>query len=467
MSRQDQPQQHLAAEKTHRHMHSTSVSLASDTGFMRSRAPYAAVLAAFMGCLALTLLGFLDIRRGFLFAAYPVRTHFFAFTPLHLGMVAAGVAGMWASQRELRRREAPFEDRRGLVRIVALLIFTLLVADLFAYRGVPAARSLAAGQLRIDWLAAFGVTTWWKPVAQATSYLFTVWHATALGLLLSALALTALPVLRSPYIRRDGLAGSLFGALFALPQPFCSCCSSVMAPSLVRRGASTTFVLSFVLGAPMLNVTTIVLAVALLPARFAVIRILAGFVVTVLVTHVVARLADRSGQYDAMSPSVSGVSRAPRWLAKAWDAYLALFNLDRLIEPGPVATPAQLFSRWLRVTGRLALVLVPTLWVWSVVASVLFQILPSAFGNNLPSVILAAFGGTFLMISTWSEIPMALALINAGYDGPAAALLVVLPAISLPCMMLLGGALRRFRMIAALSGAVIITGIAAGSFFLY
>ena len=66
-----------------------------------------------------------------------------------------------------------------------------------------------------------------------------------------------------------------------------------MAPSLVRRGASTTFLLSFVLGAPMLNITTIVLALALLPLPFAVTRILAGLVVTILVTHVVARLADR------------------------------------------------------------------------------------------------------------------------------------------------------------------------------
>jgi hypothetical protein len=38
----------------------------------------------------------------------------------------------------------------------------------------------------------------------------------------------------------------------------------------------------------MLNVTTIVLAVALLPAPFATVRIVAGIVVTVLVTYVVA-----------------------------------------------------------------------------------------------------------------------------------------------------------------------------------
>jgi len=57
-------------------------------------------------------------------------------------------------------------------------------------------------------------------------------------------------------------------------------------------------------------------------------------------------------------------------------------------------------------------------------------------------------------------------LINAGYDGPAAALLVVLPAISLPCMMLLVGTLRRVRIAALLSAAVMTVGVVAGAMFL-
>jgi uncharacterized membrane protein YraQ (UPF0718 family) len=111
-------------------------------------------------------------------------------------------------------------------------------------------------------------------------------------------------------------------------------------------------------------------------------------------------------------------------------------------------------------------VLVPTLWVWSVIASALFQTLPSAFGNNLPSVVVSAIAGTLFMISTWSEIPMALQLIQSGFSGPAAALLVVLPAISLPCMMMLGGSLQRFRMVAMLAAGVMIVGIVAGAMFL-
>jgi hypothetical protein len=132
----------------------------------------------------------------------------------------------------------------------------------------------------------------------------------------------------------------------------------------------------------------------------------------------------------------------------------------------PPATTSELIAGWLSASGRLALVLVPAVWLSSVIASAVFMALPPAFGNNLPSVVLAAIGGTLFMISTWSEIPMALPLIQAGFSGPAAALLVVLPAISLPCLVLIGGALRRFHVTAMLAVAVVIVGILSGSLFL-
>ena len=70
------------------------------------------------------------------------------------------------------------------------------------------------------------------------------------------------------------------------------------------------------------------------------------------------------------------------------------------------------------------------------------------------------------MISTWSEIPIALQLIQSGFNGPAAAMLVVLPPVSLPCLMLLGGTLNRFRLVALLAIAVALVGIVTGILFL-
>jgi uncharacterized membrane protein YraQ (UPF0718 family) len=429
--------------------------------------------AAFVAFLAIALLALVDVRRGFLFAVYPVRTLFYVFNLWHLPMLATGIIGMYACHRALLRWETHDAAASRYIKPLTFVILGLLVIDLFSYRGVPAARSIASGRINTDWLNAFGVTAWWRPFAQATSYLFNVWHATMLGILISGLALTILPVYFNAYFVRAGFTGSLLGALFALPQPFCSCCSSVMAPSFTRRGASTTFLLSFVVGAPMLNVTTIVLAVALLPAPFAVTRIVAGIVVTVLVTYLVAR-ADQwwtSSSKVRLTPDPTYKSNQDPYVGSAFRRtysrlYRRLLDFDRLVSDRNIETPSQLISAWASASGRIALVLVPTLWVWSVIASAVFQALPSAFGNNLPSVVLSAIGGTLFMISTWSEIPMALQLIQAGFSGPAAALLVVLPAVSLPCMMLLGGSLQRFRMVALLSAAVIVVGIVAGAMFL-
>jgi uncharacterized membrane protein YraQ (UPF0718 family) len=105
-----------------------------------------------------------------------------------------------------------------------------------------------------------------------------------LGILIADFAPIAMPHAFRLYLTRHGVMGSLAGALCAVPQPFCSCCAATMAPSFVRLGATTHFVLAFVVGAPMLNVTTIVLALAMLPTQFAVLRIGAGVVVTVLVS---------------------------------------------------------------------------------------------------------------------------------------------------------------------------------------
>ena len=350
-------------------------------------------------------------------------------------------------------------DAARAIKPLAFVIAVLLVADLFGYRGVPSARSIAAGRINVDWLNAFGAVGRLRPAAHATSYLLNVWHATMIGILMSGLTLTVLTRWLGRYFMLDGFRGSVLGALFALPQPLCSCCSSIPSTSFVRRGSPTNFSLSFVVGALMLNVTTIILAIALLPVKFAITRIVAGLLIAVFVTYLVVRLVERPS--DATVVLQASNFRLPPFLGRLF----GVFDVERLIRARRVGTPSQMIAAWLR-EHVVTVILVPALWIWSVVASLLFQAMPSAFGNNLASVVVAAVAGTFFMISKWSEIPMALALIRSGFTGPAAALLVVLPAISLPCMVLLGGSLRRFRLVAALSAAVMLVGVAAGAMFL-
>jgi len=434
---------------------------------------YKLSLAGFIVFLSLTLLTIVDFRRGFLFAEY-VRSPYSAYNPAQLTMLAIGAAGAFLCYRSLKSYEARETIPPNYVKTLTFAILGLLVIDLFTYRGVPAARALESGTLSANWLQAFGAVGWWKPVALAASYLFTVWHATVLGILLAGLALTILPIYLKTLFSRTGFAGTLIGALYALPQPFCSCCAAVMAPSYTRRGASTNFSLSFVVGSPMLNITTIILAFALLPAPFAITRVVAGIVLSIGVTYGVARLAERwpGAVKVELTDIAPGAARPSRWRAlSAWisrwvNRYMGVFNVDTLVRDRKIDTPAALVNTWLYASIRLGLVLVPTLFIWGILAAAIVQILPSAFGNNLPSVVLAAIAGTLLMISTWTEIPVALQLIQSGFTGPAATLLVVLPSVSMPCLMLLGGSLGKFRVVVLLGLAVVIAGIVAGVLFL-
>jgi uncharacterized membrane protein YraQ (UPF0718 family) len=417
---------------------------------------------------ALTLLALVDFRRGFLFTDY-VRSPYSAYHPAQLVMLAIGIVGAFLCYQSLKSVETREKVSADYVKTLTFILLGLLVVDLLTYRSVPAARAVASGKLGADWLDAFGVTGWLRPIALSVSYLLTVWHATLLGILIAGLALTILPKYLQPVFSRKGWAGTLMGALYAVPQPFCSCCAAVMAPAYARRGASTDFSLSFVVGSPMLNITTIILAFALLPTPFAITRVAAGLLLTLVVTYAVARLADRwSGQAKVSlpTPATTRPSRLSNWVSGGMKLYVRIFDVDRLVGDRRTDTPAALVSTWLYASARLTLVLVPTLFLWSIVTAAIVQLLSSALGNNLPSVVVMAITGTLMMISTWTEIPVALQLIQAGFVGPAAAALVVLPPVSLPCLMLLSGSLGKFRVTVLLGLAVVIAGIVAGVIFL-
>ncbi len=443
-----------------------NIPLQGANSYSAGRMPvsYRWVVGGFALSLALVLLALVDLRRAFLFDHYPWKTLYCSLSPWHLGILAAGIGGAFLAHRALKVSEAkqPARSLDRYVKALTLVIFCLFVADLFTYRGVAASRAAEAGKLSTGWMDAYGVTGWLKPLALAASYQLTVWHATFLGIMLAGLALTVLPRYLKPFMTRGGLGGSLFGAAFALPQPFCSCCASVITPSLVGQGASRQFAMAFVVGSPMLNLTALILAAVLLPPSYALLRIAAGLILTIPVTYAVARIASRWQRSAGWTPRSRWAQIGYGWM----NSYCQLFHVDELMKERRTDTPAAFIASWLSVSKRIALLMVPTLFILSVVTSAIIQVLPTAFGNNLPSVVIAAIAGTLLMVSTWTEIPVAQQMLQAGFSGPAAVMLVVLPPVSLPCLMLLGGALANARVVGLLGLAVAAIGLVAGVAFL-
>jgi len=98
--------------------------------------------------------------------------------------------------------------------------------------------------------------------------------------------------------------------------------------------------------------------------------------------------------------------------------------------------------------------LIPTRWVEGLVG-----------GNSLPANFFAAVSGAFMYFATLTEIPIVQGLLGAGMGkGPALALLLAGPSLSLPSMLVIGGELG-FKKTAVYVFLVVILSTAAGSIF--
>jgi len=439
---------------------------------------YYLTTVAFLVSLGLLLFTVVDIRRGFLFSDYfkvGAPSTLLNLDLRHLTLLLVGGLGVWLAYRYMTRLEKSLKGRglnlKTLAMVVAIVIGVFLVIDLFTYRGVPASRIVAAGEMGMGpgtmgmgWaIPVASFPGWLQPLFEGINYFLVVWHAIVLGMLLGGLFLVAGTGLLAR-LKGRGFGAHLAGVAIALPQPFCSCCASPIGAALYQRGASLGPVLAFTVSSPMLNITTLILAAALLPTEFALLRIAGGIVVGVFMTYGVSLLAARwvtRGEVEAEARR----SKLFELSSKVLGAYSRLFHFERLFIEGAVDSPAALISSWLGMTWRLARVVIPLFIIFSVLAVYIVQAMPDS-ANNIFGVAVTAIFATLLMVPTWTEIPLAVGLINNGLTGIAAAVLITLPAVSLPCLFIIAGAIRSLKVAVILGLSVFIAGILAGIIFL-
>ena len=271
--------------------------------------------------------------------------------------------------------------------------------------------------------------------------------------LIGALFLTLVVGLLKSWVGGSGFRSHLAGAFLALGHPFCSCCAAPVGATLYRGGASLGPTLAFVVSSPMLNLSSLVLAVSLLPLDFAVLRIGGGLVVGVLVTYLVSVVA--SG-WAEKAPRVSPPNKLEELSSRTLDAFSRWFQFETFLGGRSPDSPSALIATWLDMAWRLGRVVAPVLFVGSVVTAAVVMVIPSPT-NDFVGIVAAAAFGTLLMAPTWTELPIALGLISQGLAGPAAALLLTLPAVSIPCLVIVGGATANWR--AALLLGVLVFGV--------
>ncbi len=275
----------------------------------------------------------------------------------------------------------------------------------------------------------------------ARSYAKAIWKALVLGLLVGSAIQVLIP---SQSIAR-ALGASRFrsivtAGLLAVPGMMCTCCAAPVVTGLRARCAAPGAAIAFWIGNPMLNPATLVFMGFVLGWQWSLLRIAFGLLMVFGIGHLVNRLSGTT------TPALA--TPAPD------DA-----------DVGNRGT-GSLFAQWGTVALRMTIRLVPEYAVLVVllgaVRAWIFPHLDHGIGNDLTWIVAFAAAGALFVIPTAGEVPIVQAMLLLGVGvGPAAALLVTLPAISAPSLAML---VRSFpvRVLTLVAASVFALGVLAG-----
>jgi hypothetical protein len=286
--------------------------------------------------------------------------------------------------------------------------------------------------------------TWHAATTFFTTYVLAIWKALVAALLISAAVQAFVPrtwLLRL-LNRRGTVRSAAAGGLASTPSLMCTCCAAPVAATLRRDGVSTAAALAYWLGNPLLNPAVLVFLAFVAPWQWTLTRIVVGLLVVVGGSALVARLTARR---ELPVSQVAPEPEAGDWFAQA---------------PG----------RFVRTLVRLLLTLVPEYLL--VVLAIgafrgwLFPIGGYGLSAGAGVIVVAAVVGTLLVIPTGGEIPILQALALAGLSlGTVGALLLTLPAASLPAIAMVGRAFG-WRTTWATAATVATGGLVAGGLLL-
>ncbi|HCL6628605.1 TPA: permease [Citrobacter amalonaticus] len=287
-------------------------------------------------------------------------------------------------------------------------------------------------------LAQADANPWQAAWDYAMVYFIAVWKAAVLGVILGSLIQVLIP--RDWLLRTLGqtrFRGTLFGTLFSLPGMMCTCCAAPVAAGMRRQQVSMGGALAFWMGNPLLNPATLVFMGFVLGWHFAAIRLVAGLAMVLVVATLVQKWVKEPAQAE-LPVEITQLDAQDGFFVRWGRALWTLF--------------------WSTIPVYILAVLVlGAARVW------LFPHADGAIDNSLLWVIALAVAGCLFVIPTAAEIPIVQTMMLAGMGtAPALALLMTLPAVSLPSLIMLRKAFpaKALWLTAAL---VVISGVIVGS----
>lgn len=282
----------------------------------------------------------------------------------------------------------------------------------------------------------------------AMAYGKSIWKAMLLGLILGSGIKLLLPShWVSAMLGRLGFRSVMLGGLFALPCMMCTCCAAPVAAGMRQSRASVGSVVSWWLANPLLNPATLVFMGFVLGWGWVLFRLVFG----VAMVLGIAYLAERYTESNNVDANKEGLSQAD-----------ATFNQQLMLEP-EVSTEGVML-RWVREFMSLTIKLLPEYLVLVLLLGATRAWLFPVFGadDSIIWIFALALAGMLFVIPTAGEVPIVQAMFALGMGaGPAAALIMTLPAVSLPSLVMLGKVFSlRIRLLIAVG--VVLSGIIAG-----
>ncbi len=276
---------------------------------------------------------------------------------------------------------------------------------------------------------------------------------------------------------------SVSGAILAV----CSCTVLPLFKGIYKKGAGLGPAISFLYSGPSINILAIVLSYKVFGWQLGLARMIGAIIFAVIIgllMHFIfkkedeARLADERmfkyqetgeekslGQMALYMFSMIGILVFVNWAdseggSAIWDAiYGNKYWITGVFALLLAFTLVKWFSKddlktWVMETRDFSLQILPYLFFGVLIAGFLLgrpghdALIPTDWvaslvgGNSISSNFVAAISGAFMYFATLTEVPILQGLLGAGMGkGPALALLLAGPSLSLPSMLVIGGEL--------------------------
>jgi len=251
---------------------------------------------------------------------------------------------------------------------------------------------------------------------------------------------------------------SVSGAVLAV----CSCTVLPLFAGIHKRGAGLGPAIAFLYSGPAINVLAIVYTARLLGYDLGVARAVGAIVFSVVIGLIMALIYRKEkSQADAQAFALLTADPAGKSI---WQQVIFVGTLVAILifaaSKNWIATGVLLvvlavilwrwFTRgeivlWLKETLHFTRLIIPWLLVGVFVAGILKVVIPESVvtayvgGNSIFANFIASFLGALMYFATLTEVPVIKAFMDLGMGkGPALALLLAGPALSLPSMIVLG-----------------------------